>query len=217
MFFESANKVIPCGMFSVGHLILFVITMLGVEIALRCTKNAQPDTIKEIIKKSTVILWILEIIKIIFNIKNYGYKEVNKYVPLYFCSLILYAGIFSGFCKETLKKVGDTFLSTGGIVAGMIFLIFPLTSLTTYPALHFISLHSFLLHGTMVYIGLLMLKTKYVKLERSDIKYPGTFIEIIYNISGNLFSLVMITAQAILPFYFVYEIYTNILDKNENN
>ncbi len=247
MFFESANKVIPCGMFSVGHLILFVITMLGVEIALRCTKNAQPDTIKEIIKKSTVILWILEIIKIIFNIKNYGFKEVNKYVPLYFCSLILYAGIFSGFCKGTLKKVGDTFLSTGGIVAGMIFLIFPLTSLTTYPALHFISLHSFLLHGTMVYIGLLMLKTKYVKLERSDIKYyfwlivsisaiayivnkfcgsnlmfisqnyPGTFIEIIYDISGNLFSLVMITAQAILPFYFVYEIYTNILDKNENN
>ena len=70
MFFESANKVIPCGMFSVGHLILFVITMLGVEIALRCTKNAQPDTIKEIIKKSTVILWILEIIKIIFNIKK---------------------------------------------------------------------------------------------------------------------------------------------------
>lgn len=247
MLFKNANQVTPCGLFSIGHLLLFTITMISIVIALELTKNIKQEKVKEIIRKSTIILWILEIIKIIFNIKNYGVREVNKYVPLYFCSLILYAGIFSGFCKETLKKVGDTFLSTGGIVAGMIFLIFPLTSLTTYPALHFISLHSFLLHGTMVYIGLLMLKTKYVKLERSDIKYyfwlivsisaiayivnkfcgsnlmfisqnyPGTFIEIIYDISGNLFSLVMITAQAILPFYFVYEIYTNILDKNENN
>ena len=94
----------------------------------------------------------------------------------------------------------------------MFFLISPLTSLTTYPAIHFISIHSFLLHGTMVYIGLLMLITGYVKIEKNDIvyyfsliaiisviayivnkfcgsnlmfisqNYPGTFIEIIYNI-----------------------------------
>lgn len=243
MLFKSANQVVPCGMFSIGHLILFTITMTIVVVTLKYTKNIKPDKVKEIIKKSTIALWILEIIKIIFNIKNYGFNEVNKYVPLYFCSLILYAGVFSGFCKGTLKKVGDVFLSTGGIIAGMVFLISPLTSLTTYPAIHFISLHSFLLHGTMVYIGLLMLITGYVKIEKKDIiyyfvliviistiayivnkicgsnlmfisqNYPGTFIEIIYNFSGKLFPIVMILAQAILPFYLVYGIYRSVLEK----
>lgn len=243
MLFKSANQVVPCGMFSIGHIILFSITMISIVVVLKYTKNIKPDKVKEIIKKSTIILWILEIIKIIFNIKNYGFKEVNKYVPLYFCSLILYAGIFSGFCKGRLKKVGDVFLSTGGIIAGMIFLISPLTSLTTYPAIHFISLHSFLLHGTMVYIGLLMLITGYVKIEKNDIiyyfsliviisaiayivngicgsnlmfisqNYPGTFIEIIYNISGKLFPIIMILAQATLPFYLVYAIYMGISNK----
>lgn len=243
MLFKSANQVVPCGMFSIGHIILFSITIISIVIALKYTKNIKPDKVKKIIRKSTIILWILEIIKIIFNIKNYGFKEVNKYVPLYFCSLILYAGIFSGFCKGKLKKVGDVFLSTGGIIAGIVFLISPLTSLTTYPAIHFISLHSFLLHGTMVYIGLLMLITGYVKIEKNNIiyyfsliviisaiayivngicgsnlmfisqNYPGTFIEIIYNISGKLFPIIMILAQATLPFYLVYAIYVSILNK----
>lgn len=125
MLFKNANQVTPCGLFSIGHLLLFTITMISIVIALKLTKNIKQEKVKEIIRKSTIILWILEIIKIIFNIKNYGVREVNKYVPLYFCSLILYAGIFSGFCKGTLKKVGDVFLSTGGIVAGMTFIISP--------------------------------------------------------------------------------------------
>lgn len=247
MLFKSASEVVPCGMFSIGHLLLFTITIISIAIALICTKNIEKEKVKKIIRKSTIILWILEIIKIIFNIRNYGFNEVNKYVPLYFCSLILYAGVFSGFFKGTLKKVGDIFLSTGGIIAGILFLISPLTSLTTYPAIHFISFHSFLLHGTMVYIGLLMLITEYVKIEKNDIiyyfvliviisiiayivneicgsnlmfisqNYPGTFIEIIYNISGKLFPIVMILAQATLPFYFIYLIYINVLNKKSKD
>ena len=244
MLFKSAEEVTPCGMFSVQHFILLAITMICVSIALKYTKNMNKEEVREVIKKATIILWVLELIKIIFNIINYGVSAVNKYVPLYFCSLILYAGIFSGFCKGALKKAGDVFLSTGGIIAGLIFLISPLTSLTTYPAIHFISIHSFILHGTMVYIGMLMLITKYTIIEKNDIiyysvliviisviayivnlifgsnlmfisqNYPGTFIEIIYNLTGKLFPIVMVIAQATLPFYIVYGIYAKIKNKN---
>lgn len=237
MLFKSANEVTPCGMFSIEHFILLAITTICVAIALKFTKNIEKDKVKKVIRKTTIFLWILEIIKIIFNIKNYGINAVNKYVPLYFCSLILYAGIFSGYCKGTLKKMGDVFLSTGGIIAGLIFLISPLTSITTYPALHFISIHSFILHGIMIYIGLLMLVTKYVSIEKRDIiyysaiiviisaiayivnlkfgsnlmfisqNYPGTFIEIIYNSTEKMFPLFMIIVQATMPFYTVYGIY----------
>ena len=237
MLFRSAEEVTPCGMFSIEHFIMLGITAFCIAIALKYTKNMEKENVKKLIQRSTIILWILEIIKIIFNIINYGINEVNKYVPLYFCSLILYAGIFSGFCKGVLKKIGDVFLSTGGIIAGLIFLISPLTSLTTYPAIHFISIHSFILHGTMVYIGLLILITGYTTIEKGDIKYysaiilvisgiayivnlifdsnlmfisqnyPGTFIEIIYNITGPIFPIFMVAAQATMPFYIVYGIY----------
>lgn len=247
MFFKSAEEVIPCGIFSIEHFILLAITIVCIIIALKRTKNMEKNKVKKLIQKTTIILWILEIIKIIFNIKNYGVNAVNKYVPLYFCSLILYAGIFSGFCKGLFKKIGDVFLSTGGIIAGIIFLIYPLTSLTSYPAMHFISLHSFILHGVMVYIGLLMLITKYVSIEKRDIiyyfaiivgisviayiinlifdsnlmfisqNYPGTFIEIIYNTTGKVFPLFMIIAQATLPFYTVYGIYSLIKSKKNIN
>ncbi len=247
MLFKNVNEVIPCGMFSKEHFILLAITTFCIVIALKYTKNMKKEKVKNLIKKITIILWILEIIKIVFNIINYGIRDVNKYVPLYFCSLILYAGIFSGFCKGVLKKVGDVFLSTGGIIAGMVFLIIPLTSLTNYPAIHFISIHSFILHGTMVYIGLLMLITRYTTIEKNDIiyysstiigisgiayivnmifnsnlmfisqNYPGTFIEIIYNLSGIMFPIVMVILQATLPFYIVYIAYQKLKDKNIEN
>ena len=247
MLFRSAEEVTPCGMFSIEHFIMLGITAFCIAITLKYTKNMEKENVKKLIQRSTIILWILEIIKIIFNIINYGINEVNKYVPLYFCSLILYAGIFSGFCKGVLKKIGDVFLSTGGIIAGLIFLISPLTSLTTYPAIHFISIHSFILHGTMVYIGLLMLITGYTTIEKGDIKYysaiilvisgiayvvnlifdsnlmfisqnyPGTFIEIIYNITGPIFPIFMVAAQATMPFYIVYGIYRLATKKIKSN
>lgn len=237
MLFESPENLTPAGIFSLGHLILLLITIVYIIIALHYTRNLEKKKVKIIIQRATIILWVLEIIKIIYTIINYGTRAINKYVPLYFCSLILYMGICSGFCKGTFKKAGDVFLSTGGIIAGIVFLIYPLTSLTAYPALHFISLQSFALHGTMLYIGILMLVSKYTIIEKKDFiyyfltivvisgiayliniisgsnlmfishNYPGTYIEVIYNSTGKLFPIVMILAQAILPFYVVFGIY----------
>ncbi len=246
MLFKTEDEVIPCGVFSTGHFIMLAITIFCIVIALKYTKNMKKENVKKLIQISTIFLWALEIIKIIFNVTNYGFSAVNKYIPLYFCSLILYAGIFSGFCKGKLQRVGDVFLSTGGIIAGLIFLLYPLTSLTTYPAIHFISIHSFVLHGIMVYLGILMLITKYIKIEKKDIiyyfsliviisliayivnifcdsnlmfvsqNYPGTFIEIVYNITGPIFPIFMIVAQATLPFYIVYGICI-VVEKKKNN
>lgn len=236
MFFARPGVFAPCGIFSIKHFVLLAITFICIIIALKFTKNMEKSKIKKLIAIITIFLWILEIIKIGFNLSIGNASNPNTYIPLYFCSLILYAGLFSGFGKGKIKKIGDVFLSTGGIVAGVIFLVYPLTSLTTYPVFHFISIQSFVLHGLMVYIGLLILITNYVTLELKDIKYyagliiaisliayvfnlifdsnlmfisknyPGTYIETIYNITGVFFPVVMTLAQAILPFYIIYGI-----------
>ena len=236
MFFAKAGEYEPCGMFTMQHFELIIITILGIVFALKNTVNKTKEEIKEIIKRCTIIMWGLEIIMIIFKLCTGDVRNLNNYVPLYYCSLLLYAGLLSSFGKGTIKRIGDVFLATGGIIGGVVFIILPTTSLPSYPMLHIVSLHSFLFHGTMIYLGLLINITNYIELKATDIKYfsilvgcicvlayiinkkfgsnlmfisqnfPGMPIEIIYNITGKYYTLVMSLAQMTLPFYIVYGI-----------
>ena len=161
-------------------------------------------------------------------------RNPNHYIPLYYCSLILYAGLLSSFAKGNLKKIGDVFISTGAIVGGTFFLCCPNTSLTMYPMFHYISIQSFIFHGTMVYLGILVNITDYVDLKITDIKYyailvsiasfisyiingilgtnfmfisknfPNTPVDILYRATGKFFTSVMILIQILCPFYVMY-------------
>jgi len=234
MFFAKPGEYNACGMFSLEHFILLIITILGIEIALKHTKLNDKNFIKQIIKRITILIWVLEIVKIIFNFIIGNASNINTYVPLYYCSILLYAGIFSLIGKGFLKRIGDVFLATGSLVAGIVFLIFPSTSLGIYPLFHYISIQSFVYHGAMIYLGILINKSNYIELTKKDIIYyfslvmiigmcalimnsifgsnlmflsedfPNTPISIIYKLSGNLFTIIMLLIHAILPFYVVY-------------
>lgn len=236
MLFSKPGEYEACGMFTEGHIKLLIITIIGIIIALKKTTNKTKEEVKRIIKTCTIAMCFLEVITIIFKLLTGDPKNLNNYVPLYYCSLLLYAGLLSSFAKGELKRIGDVFLATGGIIGGMVFLILPTTSLPTYPALHFISLRSFLYHGIMVYLGLLINMTHYIELEVKDIKYyallvgivcvlayivnkifgsnlmfisqnfPGMPIEILYNLTGRFYTLVASIGQMTLPFYIVYGI-----------
>lgn len=245
MLFAPAGKYAPCGIFTLNHIKLIIITIIGIVFALIKTANKTKEEVGKIIKKCTILLWICEIIIIAFKLSTGSVKDIGNYVPLYFCSLLLYASALSSFAKGRLKKAGDVFLATGGIIGGIIFIILPTTSLPTYPMLHMVSLHSFLFHGIMVYLGILINKTNYIDLKKSDIKYyaalvgivcvlayivnqifdsnlmfisknfPGTPIEILYNITGPFYTIVASIGQMTLPFYTVYGI-VKIIKKKEN-
>ena len=232
--FAKQGKYKPCGIFTKEHFFLILVTALGIKLALSKTSNKTHQEVKKIIKNCTIAMWIFEIIIIIFKLTTGDPKNLNNYVPLYYCSLLLYAGLLSSFAKNELKRTGDVFLATGGIIGGIVFILYPSTSLPMYPAFHIVSLHSFLFHGIMIYLGLLINKTKYIELQSSDIKnyfilvgsicvlaylvnnifgsnlmfisqnFPGMPIEIIYNMTGKYFTLVMSLGQMILPFYIVY-------------
>ena len=236
--FANAGKYEACGIFTRDHFILLVITIIGIFVALKYTVNKDKNTIYKTIKCTTIVAWILEVIKIYFNIKQNSIKAVNTYAPLYYCSILLYAGLLSSFGKGILKRIGDVSLATGAIVGGIVFIIYPSTSLPFYPAFHFLSIHSFLFHGAMIYLGILINKTRYIDLELKDAKYfailigcmsilalivnklfdgnlmfisnnfPGTPLEILYNITkgGFFYKFIMIVSQMTLPFYVSYYI-----------
>lgn len=247
MFLAKAGEYEPCGIFSMQHFELIIITTLAIIFALKNTVNKTKEEVKNIIKKCTIIMWILEIIMITFKLCTGDVRNLNNYVPLYYCSLLLYAGAFSSFGKGILKRTGDVFLATGGIIGGLVFIILPTTSLPSYPMLHIVSLHSFFFHGTMIYLGLLIDITHYVEINASDIKYfatlvgsvcvlayiinknfdsnlmfisqnfPGMPIEIIYNATGRFYTLVMSAAQMTLPFYCVYGVLKLVQIKKNKN
>ena len=244
MLFSKPGEYEACGIYTIDHFILLIISIIGIVLALHKSRKMNIEQIKSTITCITIMLWIFETIKIIFNIAIGNIKRPNNYIPLYFCSLILYAGLFSSFGKEKgkIKHVGDVFIATGGIVAGVCFLIFPITSLTIYPVFHYISIQSFILHSCMIYLGILVNIKRYVIIKKQDIRdhfiliviisiiayifncifdtnlmfisenFPGTPIELIYNLTGKLYTIVSILAQATIPFYLIYFI-INILKK----
>lgn len=188
--FSDIGEYEPCGIFKTGHFILIIMTLAGICIALKYSINKGKKEVYHIIKCITIIACILEIIRILYNIKQNSFSAVNTYLPLYYCSMLLYAGLLSSFGKGSLKRVGDVSLATGSIIGGIVFIIYPSTSLPIYPAFHFLSIHSFLFHGVMIYLGILINKTRYIELKREDIKYFASLIgcmSIVALIVNNLF------------------------------
>lgn len=188
--FSNIGEYEPCGIFTKGHFILIAITITGIFIALKYSIKKNKEEIHKIIKCITIIAYILEIFKIIYNINQNSLSAVNTYLPLYYCSMLLYAGLFSSFGKGSLKRIGDVSLATGSIIGGIVFLIYPSTSLPIYPAFHILSIHSFLFHGAMIYLGILINKTRYIELKKEDIKYFSILVgcmSIVALIVNNLF------------------------------
>lgn len=173
----------PCGIFTKSHFILIGLTIVGIIIALKKTIKKSKEEIYKIIKKVTISICGLEIVRIVFSLTQCTWRDVNEYLPLYYCSMLIYAGLLSSFAKNKLKRVGDVFLATGSIIGGIVFIIYPSTSLPMYPAFHFISIHSFIFHGTMVYLGILVNKTNYIEIEKNDIIYFASFVGVMCVIS----------------------------------
>ena len=107
MFFAKPGEYEPCGIFTPNHFELIIITSLFIAIALKFTIHKNKEQVHKIIKNMTIIIWLLEVVRIVFSLKYNSLKNVNEYLPLYYCSLLLYAGFLSSFTKGKLKRVGD--------------------------------------------------------------------------------------------------------------
>ncbi len=237
LFFAKIGEFNSCGVFTLGHLALFLVTVFLIYAALKFTKKRSKSEIKKNIRIIVCAMWVLEIFRIGYKLYCGDLLFLESYMPLFFCSIFLYSGLFSAFGEGKLQRAGDVVLSTGSFLGGVVFLIYPATSLPDYPAFHYVSIHSFLYHGCMVYVGILMLVTKYVKLKNTDIwiyavsvlilcfvallvnfcfdcnlmfiskAFPGVAGQVIFNATGVFYTPLMIVIHAFLPFYFVYGIY----------
>ena len=173
MFFSLPYEYTPCGLFGRGHALLFCMTALLIAGGLYAARGWDDRAVRRTVRVVTALLWALD------------------------------AGLFSSVGKGRLRRLGDVFLATGGLIGGACFLICPDTSLPRYPVFHFISFHSFLLHGLMVFLGLLLLLRGVVRLRPVDVVYCAGLVSamcaaaLAYN---NIYSAVTGTDTANLMF-----------------
>lgn len=233
-FLAPEGKYKASGLFSKAHIILLAFTIVLIVKSLNLTLALPFDRLRKIIRGCSLVLCTLEILKICFKLKReHQVSGYDSWIPLYFCSITMYASLLSGFASGWLQHIGDVFLAVGALIGGICFLLYPSSSIMIYPWNHFLCLHSFFYHGTLTYLGILVNRSGLVVLKWTDLAYYaiyfgffclladiinhkkgtnlmfisapfyGTFLERVYKILGRAYTFILVAVQAVVPFLVV--------------
>ena len=167
-FFTHKDFLPPAGeiagtLFTPLHFI-FAAVVLGLIIilAIRLSK-AQEKTIRICFGVIWGILVVWEIAKILWE--TYGGATVRfewgGILPLYPCSIFLYALPFAVFCRGKLRYMGCGYICTVGLGGAAINFFYPANILSNYSCISFAGFHTFFFHGSMLFCVLVMLLSGY--------------------------------------------------------
>lgn len=170
LFYDNFTSEDIAGMFSLWH-VIFLLTFISLlVVALFCCRHTTDNQVQKILWWSAIIVTAVEVVKIALRIAKGG--GTDTWIPLYYCSLFLYAIWMARSKKEWLSRMGYSYITMGGILAACLFTLYPSTSLAIYPALHPASLHSLLYHWLMTFVGILILwKKQFVPKARDALLY----------------------------------------------
>ncbi len=173
-FYDNFTPEQVCGIFTPLHFMVIVAFILSFALVMVLSRKLTSEKSKKLIFILAIMVLALEIIKITLRIiKN---DILDAFIPLYFCSLFLFAVWFI-FCKnKKLQMVGYSYLVFGGIFASLAFIIYPSTSLMIQPLWHLGSIHSIIYHFIMLYAGVLVLSKKLYTPKASDFWYYFAFV-----------------------------------------
>lgn len=149
----EAAGVAPCGMFSPTHIITTLMCLAALLVCVYLSRGISEERLRRIVLYIAILVSVLECCKIAFNWINGGLTP-NHWLPLTFCSFSTYAYWMLAFSRGRLYEIAKGFICGGGVIAGLTFLVIPMTSVATYPMFHLLSCYSMLYHSLMMYVGL---------------------------------------------------------------
>ena len=161
-FLPSADK-IPGTLFTPLHIVFSVICISLVAGLCLCFKNKKEKTIK----LAFAVLWgvvvALEIAKIVWETVTGATVsfEWSGILPLYPCSIFMYAMPFAIWGKGYIKKAACGYVCTLGFLGGAINFVYPANILSNYSCISFAGFHTFLYHGAIVFCCITMLLSGY--------------------------------------------------------
>lgn len=143
---------------------IFALLVAGL-IALLCVLFVKKG--ERTLRTAYTVLWaavvILEVTKIVWETvsgKTVAF-EWGGVLPLYPCSIFMYAMPFAIWGKGYVRKAACGYVCSLGLLGGVINFVYPANILGNYSCISFAGMHTFFYHGTMVFCAATMLASGY--------------------------------------------------------
>ena len=146
------------GLFTINHLIYTILSFLLVIVLIYLSIKLNTNQIKKQIKIIGIIVISLEIIKIIYMITDN--RSPNDYVPLYYCSLLIYFLFLIYIKNEKIQQIGYSLIMYNGLIPALAYILYPITAINFHPLISFDTIHSLIYHSLMLYLSLIIMIKK---------------------------------------------------------
>lgn len=87
--------------------------------------------------------------------------NISSVLPLWPCSIFLYAAPFAIFAKGDVKYAACGYICTLGLLGGLVNFVYPANYLSSYSCISFAGFRTIFYHGSMVFTALTMLLSGY--------------------------------------------------------
>lgn len=161
-FLPSADKLAGT-LFTPLHLISSsILFALIVLLAIRVSKKSE-RTIRTVFTVIWILLTLLEVTKIAWETLSGSQVsfEWGGVLPLYPCSIFMYAMPLAIFGKDKIRYMGCGYVCSLGILGGLINFVYPANVLQNYSCISFAGFHTLFYHGALVFCALVMLLSGY--------------------------------------------------------
>jgi len=161
--FLPAPETIPGTLFTPLHLLFSAVCIAAVILFGLFVAKRSEKTIRTVFGILWGVLVIWEVAKILWE--SYTGVTVNVewtgILPLYPCSIFLYAMPFAAFGRGLVRRAACGYVCSLGLLGGAINFVYPANILGRYSCLSFAGFHTFFYHGAIVFTALVMLRSGY--------------------------------------------------------
>jgi hypothetical protein len=173
-FYDYYTETDICGMYTLPHFIVLFLFFGLLALFVYKSRRLTDKQWNKIHFWIAVGVLVCEVVKI--AIRVYKNQPPDDWIPLFYCSLFVFA-VWFALCKwQPLKRLGYAYMTMGGVAAATFYIVYPSTGLNIYPWWHPAPLHGILFHFVMCYTGLTALINKRFTPTIKDGLYYSIFI-----------------------------------------
>lgn len=161
-FLPSADKM-PGTMFTPLHFAFSAVLIALIAVLVFLLRRMGERKLKIMFTVLWAFLVVAETVKIVWE-STAGSTvrfEWGGLLPLYPCSIYMYAMPIAIWGKGVLRRAGCGYVCTLGLIGGAINFVYPANVLVNYSCISFAGLHTFVYHGVMVFTAAIMLASGY--------------------------------------------------------
>lgn len=161
-FLPSADQ-LPGTLFTPLHLIFSLVLSAVIVAAVILLRKKSEKTIRTCFAVIWAVLFVWEPCKILWETfcGEDVWFEWGGILPLYPCSIFLYAMPFAVWGKGNVRRAACGYVCTLGLLGGLVNFVYPANILSNYSCLSFAGFHTFFYHGAIVFTAALMLSSGY--------------------------------------------------------